>query len=371
MSGRRGLIGLGIGVAAAGVATAAGLATDRVVRARRARPDPAGVLDDPELEQRGTVVVADDGVPLYVEIDEPADPATGSAKDLATTVLLVHGYAHSHAIWAQQRRVIHEAGYRVVCPDLRGHGRSGEGDDTTYTIAQLGRDLATVIEQTTPEGHLVLVGHSMGGMALMALAEQHPQLIRDRVVGVALVGTSAGGLSEVNFGLGKQLGGVVHRLGPAAVARVDRRQDVFNAARLLGRNVESALVHRYSFGGPVPKDVVREVAEMIFGTRLHVIGAFLPTLMEHDRIEALAAFEGVETLIVHGTRDRMTPIAHGERLATTLPGAELVAVHGAGHVLPLEAPDLLDTELLAFLERAERSVSATRSDRPLGAKESR
>ncbi len=351
MSARRGLIGLGIGVVAAGAATAAGVATDRVLRARRKDRAALYPVGDPELEQRGSVVVADDGVPLYVEIDEPA-----GADAKATTALLVHGYAHSQAVWAQQRRAIHEAGYRVVSVDLRGHGRSGEGDDASYTIAQLGRDVASVIEQAIPDGPVALVGHSMGGMALMALAEQHPQLVRDRVVGVALISTSAGGLSEVNFGLGKQLGAVVHRLGPGAVARADRQQNVFNTARLLGRNVESALVHRYSFGGPVPKDVIRDLAEMIFGTRLHVIGAYLPTLMEHDRASALEAFEGVETLILHGTRDRMTPIAHGEALARSLPGAELVVVKRAGHVLPLETPDVVSTQLLAFLERAERSA---------------
>ena len=75
MSGKRGLIGLGIGVAAAGAATAVGVATDRVVRARRKERATRRPADDPELEQRGSVVVADDGVPLYVEIDEPAGRA--------------------------------------------------------------------------------------------------------------------------------------------------------------------------------------------------------------------------------------------------------------------------------------------------------
>jgi len=351
VSSRRGLIGLGIGVAAAGAATTAGVVTERMLRARRNDRAALGPADDPDLEQRGSVVIADDGVPLYLEVDEPDD---AGAK--TTTVLLVHGYAHSHQVWAQQRRAIHEAGYRLVCVDLRGHGRSGEGDDAAYTIAQLGRDLATVIDQVIPQGPVALVGHSMGGMALMALAEQHPELIRERVVGVALISTSAGGLSEVNFGLGKQLGGVVHRLGPAAVARADRQQNAFNAARVLGRNVESALVHRYSFGGPVPKDVIRELAEMIFGTRLHVIGVFLPTLMDHHREAALPTLEGIETLIMHGTRDRMTPIAHGESLARSLHGAELVVVKHAGHVLPLETPELVSAQLLAFLERAERSA---------------
>lgn len=342
----RGLIGLGIGLAAAGAATAAGVATDRVLRARRAE---AAALEEPKVEADGTVVVADDGVPLYVEVDE-CDGAT-------STVVLVHGYAHNGRLWAQHRAAIHDAGYRVVVPDLRGHGRSGEGDDASYTIAQLGRDLAAVVEQTTPKGPVVLVGHSMGGMAIMALAEERPQLFRERVVGVALVSTSAGGLGEVNFGLGKQLGSVVHRLGPAAVTRAGRRPELVNNARLLGRNVESALVHRYSFGGPVPREVIREVAEMIFATKLHVIGAFLPALMEHDRRAIVAKFAGIEVLILHGTRDRITPISHGEELAQALPGAELVVVKRAGHVLPLEDPALVTRELLAFLGRATRGVS--------------
>lgn len=351
MSTRRTLVGLGIGVAAAGAATAAGIATDRVLRARRKRPIPLQPPSDPQLDQDGSVVIADDGVPLYVEIDEPAGP---DAK--ATSVFLVHGFAHNHSLWTRQRADIRRAGYRVVVLDLRGHGRSGEGDDSSYTIAQLGRDLATVIEQTTPQGPIALIGHSMGGMALMALAEQRPELVRDRVVGVALVSTSAGGLSEVNFGLGRQLGSAVHRLGPAAASRADRQPELLNTARLVGRSVESALVHRLSFGGPVPKRVLRELAEMIFGTRMHVVGAFMPTLFGHEREDSLAVFDGIETLIVHGTRDRMAPISHGQRLAELMQGAELVVVKHAGHVLPMEDPALVSRELLAFLERAERSA---------------
>ena len=354
MSARKSLIGVGIGLAAAGAATAAGIATDRVLRSRRDQL-LATAAEDTDAAETGTVIVADDGVPMYVEIDENPDGTRQS------TVILVHGYAHSHRVWDQARVAIHEAGYRMVLPDLRGHGKSEEGDDSSYTIEQLGRDLATVLEQTTPEGPVVLIGHSMGGMAIMALAEQQPDLLRDRVVGVGFVSTSAGGLAEVNYGLGKQLGSVVHRLGPGAVTRAANRQDLFDTARFLGRNVESALVHRYSFGGPVPKAVIREVAEMIFATRLHVIGAFLPTLMEHDRRAILPAFEGIETLILHGTRDRITPIGHGEELAHALPGAELVVVDGAGHLLPMEDPELVDQELLDFLDRAERSAGSRRT----------
>jgi pimeloyl-ACP methyl ester carboxylesterase len=349
----RGLIGVGVGLAAAGLATAAGVATDRFLRARRAEGAAAAPVDGDEPDTSGTIVVAEDGVPLYVEIDECDAPVA--------TVIFTHGYAHNGRLWARQREAVHDAGYRAVTWDLRGHGRSGEGDDSSYTLAQLGRDLSTVVEQTTPDGPLVLVGHSMGGMAIMAFAEERPQLMRERVIGIALISTSAGGLAEVNYGLGKQLGAVVHRLGPAAVSRAARRQDLFDNARMLGRNFESVLVHRYSFGGPVPKAVIREVAEMIFATKLQVIGAFLPSLMEHDRRAVVATFAGIETLILHGTRDRITPIGHAEELADALPGAELVVVEDAGHVLPLEDPELVSRELLAFLSRTARAASGGRA----------
>ena len=51
-----------------------------------------------------------------------------------------------------------------------------------------------VIEDLAPEGEVVLVGHSMGGMSIIAFAERHPELFAKRVAGVALVSTTAGGL---------------------------------------------------------------------------------------------------------------------------------------------------------------------------------
>ena len=69
-------------------------------------------------------------------------------------------------------------------------------------IDQLGRDLARVIAEAAPEGPLVLVGHSMGGMTMMSLAVDHHALIRERVVAAAFIATSPGSLDEVSWGLG-------------------------------------------------------------------------------------------------------------------------------------------------------------------------
>ena len=123
-------------------------------------------------------------------------------RDVVPTVVFSHGYTLSLRSWVFQRRALTAAGYRVVVWDQRGHGRSGTGSKESANIDQLGRDLARVIAEAAPEGPLVLVGHSMGGMTMMSLAVDHHALIRERVVAAAFIATSPGSLDEVSWGFG-------------------------------------------------------------------------------------------------------------------------------------------------------------------------
>ena len=98
---------------------------------------------------------------------------------------------------------------RLLALPARGLPRPGRARSTTTsaptaapgarrpghaTIEQLGRDLKHVLDTVVPHGPIVLVGHSMGGMTIMALAEEYPELFGDRIVGVGLISTTAGGL---------------------------------------------------------------------------------------------------------------------------------------------------------------------------------
>src|SRR3954466_11908950 len=132
-------------------------------------------------------VRTDDGVDLHVEVDEnPGSPLT---------VVLAHGFTARLAEWELQREALRPRA-RLVLFDQRGHGRSGWTKLTKATIDRTGRDLGEVLDATTPEGPVVLAGHSMGGMSILALPRQRPELFGDRVVGVFLLATSAGGLVE-------------------------------------------------------------------------------------------------------------------------------------------------------------------------------
>ena len=122
---------------------------------RRARTDRHPAPEAPD------VVVADDGTRLHVEVDDvPGSPVT---------VVFVHGFTASLEEFQLQREAL-RGRFRTVLYDQRGHGRSAWGDVRHATIDQLGRDLASVLDRHAPSGPVVLLGHSMGGMTIMALA---------------------------------------------------------------------------------------------------------------------------------------------------------------------------------------------------------
>ncbi|GAA4201294.1 alpha/beta fold hydrolase [Actinocatenispora rupis] len=348
-----GLLGAVVGVAAAGVA--GGIAVQKLlVRKEKAGPDP--YRDEPfdalpyDTE---TTVTTDGGVDLHVEVVE----APGRRKRSAPTVVLVHGYALDMGTFHFQRRALTEAGYRVVAYDQPGHGRSARAADGGYSIQALGSALWRVIEQVAPDGPLVLVGHSMGAMTIMALAEQHPQLFgrRGRVRAVALISTSAGKLSEVPLGLPNVLPRARARLLPVLAGAAKLTPGVIDRARGAATDVAYLLTRRYGFGGASPSPaVVAYVERMNERTSIEVIAGYLETLFTHSRYAVLSVLADTDVLVVAGDKDLFTPLAHAEEIARLLPTAELLVVPDSGHMALLEYPDVVNQALLALVERAGR-----------------
>lgn len=71
---------------------------------------------------------------------------------------------------------------------------------------------------------------------------------------------------------------------------------------------------------------------------------------EHSADDLLEQVD-VPVLILHGTKDAMTPFALAEEMARRIPGAKLVGIEGGAHTLPAESPDLIAAEIVRFLER--------------------
>jgi pimeloyl-ACP methyl ester carboxylesterase len=369
------LVSLGVGLAAAGVGAALGLAAERVTVGRPLRlpvDDQGQPVDD---EGYGTLhapavrVEADDGTLLHVEVDEldpPPAPARGRRRrpqpEPPLTVVFSHGYALSLDSWHYQRKAL-RGRYRMVFWDQRGHGRSATGPDGSATIDQIGSDLGRVLAAVAPQGPLVLIGHSMGGMTVLSLAEKDRALFDERVRGVALVSTSAGGLGHVDLGL-PRLGPLFQRLAPGAVKALTWTPNLVERGRRIGSDLEALLVRRYSYASPVSASLVRFTADMIASTRLEVISDFLPTFSTHDKRAAVATLQGHDVLVLVGDGDLLTPVAHSEDIARQLPAAEHVVVRDAGHLVMLEHPEVVTMHLADLVERSRQPRDTTLAERP-------
>ncbi|MEU5089517.1 alpha/beta hydrolase [Streptomyces sp. NPDC021356] len=365
-----GIAGAAIGVVAAGAA--ATVAIERMTVGRGMRRKARLALDSagPYGTLRGTPgrAYADDGTELYYEVDDlDPDPSAdlsprrrrlfGRKDPAPVTVVFSHGYCLSQDSWHFQRAALRGV-VRTVHWDQRSHGRSGRGvaqgrDDVPLSIDQLGRDLKAVLDAAAPEGPIVLVGHSMGGMTVMALAAQYPELIRDRVVATAFVGTSSGRLGEVNFGLPVAGVNAVRRVLPGVLKALGQRAELVERGRRATADLFAGIIKRYSFAGrDVDPAVARFAERMIESTPIDVVAEFYPAFTDHDKTEALALFTDLPVLVLAGVQDLVTPSAHSEAIADLLPEAELVLVPDAGHLVMLEHPEVVTDRLADLLMRA-------------------
>ncbi|MFC9971691.1 alpha/beta fold hydrolase [Spirillospora sp. NPDC127200] len=292
------------------------------------------------------------GVPLHVEVEEHPDPS-------APTIVFAHGVTVTLDTWHYQREELRDLG-RTVYYDHRGHGRSGRTGPGDATMERLAEDLRAVIEATAPPGSpVVLAGHSMGGITIMALATHHPELFGDRITGVALCDTSAC-LSESAFHLPPRLA----QAGAPYVARllsiVLGDPGRLDAARRLTGALTAPVVGRMAFAEPRRDPaLVRSVHRMIVDCPSATLAAFLTDLAAYDLRETLHALAEVETLVVAGRHDRMIPLAHKRAIADLVPGARLEVVRGAGHMAIMERPDVVNPLLRDLVARA----AARREDR--------
>jgi pimeloyl-ACP methyl ester carboxylesterase len=337
-------------IGAATVASAAGAATvlaDRKVRAAR-RPGIAAQhrFAPPEPERAG-VVRADDGVELYYEQDGPAGAPL--------TVVLVHGFCQNRDdLLFQRRALLAEFGARVrlISVDLRNHGRSGRSDPERASIDQLGADLFRVLDELVPDGPLVLVGHSMGAMSLLALADAHPALVTDRVAGVALIATSTGKVAALSLGLPAAVAAVSDPAVRLALRGMHQQHRLVERGRARLSDAAWMFVRKLAFGPHPDPGLVEFVAQMIAATPVDVIAEFYSTLMSHDKLAALENLRDLPVLVVCGECDLITPPDHSREIADRLPKSELVLVPEAGHQVLMERPDLVNPPLVRLVADA-------------------
>jgi pimeloyl-ACP methyl ester carboxylesterase len=334
------------------VGAAAGVVAERAVVAKSGRADREA--DEPYGKLRGTPLEVRDstGGTLHVEVEEcTRDNPEG------ITLVFSHGYALNQDCWHYQRRDLRAVG-RLVFWDQRSHGRSHRSLPETNTIEQLGRDLYEVISTVVPEGPIVLVGHSMGGMTIMQLALAHPELFGSRVRGLALLSTSPGGLRDVPLGLPAFAAKPLHRVLPVTAAVLMRNADLVEMGRSRVNDLSLLFTRLYSFGSAAPPAMADFTHRMLGETPIDVVAEFLPTLQRHDRHAALRTMSAVPSLVMVGQDDRMTPAEHSLDMARRMPRSELEIMPDSGHMMILEHYEQVNHQLRRLVERVRAELAA-------------
>ncbi|KOS54260.1 alpha/beta fold hydrolase [Rhodococcus rhodochrous] len=286
-------------------------------------------------------VRTEDGVELAVR-------EVGSAL-APLTIVFVHGYCLRMQSWHLQMRHLQERwgkDVRMVFYDQRGHGESTAPRSKSCTIAQLGRDLGTVVDTVAPTGPVIVVGHSMGGMTTIALAAQRPELFDERIVGVGLLATTAAGLTKTGIGRNLEnpvIDGFRHlaRTAPGFV----------QYARGAAKAIIAPILRAASYGTVVSPKLVEFSDRMLAETSVLTIVNFLRTLELHDESAALPVLGQVPALVLCGDADMIIPFSGSEELAAALPDVELKRVRGAGHLVQLEFPEVVVGALDRLIQR--------------------
>lgn len=292
----------------------------------RSRHTPSGG----EEMERHSFVYTSDGTRLAVSESGPADAPLN--------IVFSHGLALSQHIWRPQwRRLTNQLGDRahLVFYDQRGHGNSEEScsGPAGYSIAQIGADLATVIDHTCLSGPIMAVGHSLGGMSILSLAHHHPG-IAARLTGAALISTAAHSLSAMGIGRALHTPAV-----PLLEHVVDHAPAITNYVWNLARAAAGPLL-----GIPVMRTLTRDDCASI-----RAVVGILNALRDHDETAGLALINQLpDCLVACGEADPVTPLQHSINLCEHMPNARLLTAARAGHMLPLERPRLINDALVAM-----------------------
>lgn len=283
-----------------------------------------------------------DGVRLAVR--------THGSENASATVIFVHGFCNTMESFHFQRRDLPRRWgpeVRLIFFDQRGHGGSGVPSAGSCTVGRLGRDLGAVIEKFAPTGPVVLVGHSLGGMAVLAAASRFPEVFATRVSAIALISTTAAEVTSM---------GVTQLLRHPAVdgfrLAAHLAPALVQAGRSTAQHVITPLLHVTSFHGPVSPALSRFTTRMIDSTSVDTIGNFLESIRLHDESAALPALASTPALVIGGSHDMVIPFGHSRLLAEALPDSELVRVRDAAHMPHLQYPDRVNDALDELLVRA-------------------
>jgi pimeloyl-ACP methyl ester carboxylesterase len=242
--------------------------------------------------------------------------------------LLLHGYPLDHRMWLDTLHGPLAAQRTLLAPDLRGHGSSPWAGAGVHSMEQFAADAAALL-RSCAEGPVDVVGLSMGGYVAFALWAMAPELVRSLV----LVDTKAAA-DDAAARAGRD----------AAVAAV-----LDSGRPALATGMAAKLLAPRPTGDAAGQLLRARLASMIEAQSVETIVADLRGLRDRPDRTAMLGSITVPTLVVVGEHDAITPVAGAKAMAAAIPGARCAVVPGAGHLVPMEQPEVFAQGVGAFL----------------------
>ena len=257
-----------------------------------------------------------------------ATPFAVHTRGSGIPLLLLHAFPLDHSMWEAQEPLADAV--RIIAPDQRGFGAT-PGEPTITSIGAMADDAVAVLDALHVAEPAFVCGVSMGGDIAQHVAARHPERVR----GLILCDTKLDAdTPEARAG----------RAGLAA--KVGRRGAGLLADTMLGTLLAQSAEARGRARRPAIEELLRQT---IARQPVATIQAALAAMGERpDMTETMQSLP-IPTLLVVGEEDTFTPPAIMQRMESILPDARLLIVPQAGHLVPLEVPEVFNAAVLAFL----------------------
>jgi pimeloyl-ACP methyl ester carboxylesterase len=245
-------------------------------------------------------------------------------------VMLLHGFPLSRAMWVDQLSGIGSI-YRVIAPDLRGHGESPVPEGV-YTMDAMADDVVELLETLEISGPVVVGGLSMGGYVALSLAARYPTRVRALMLMDTKAAPDTPEAAQAREAMAQ------------AVIAADSAAPVVDA--MLPRLFAKLTLEQHPERVEPMKDVMSQTAPR------GIAGALRGMAARPDRRADLPKIV-VPALVLVGDEDVITPVAESKSMAEALPNARLEVIRQAGHLAPYENPSDANAAILRFLKTLE------------------
>lgn len=301
--------------------------------------------DDRKASDKPDAVTTD--IPVHWYEVEPENPANDPV-----TIVFIHGFTLAGESWYRQFNALRKSHpeAHLLTMDLRGHGQTGAVPASLCTVEGAAADALAVIAERAATGKLIVVGHSLGGLIALHMARAAEESIPCRIAGVVLISTSIDKLAAQ--GVPQILASPVADAARNAIESSPKEIRKFREAiaALMAPSLAVAV-----FARRTDYEIIEFHAAMINETPLETFVGYLDDLQDHDEFAAGPYLAGLPGAVLVGTKDDVTPRKQADLIMEKWPDAELVEVDGAGHMLPLEAPDAVNRAIERVLEKVQES----------------